>query len=141
MSNQKITQAELRWKAFAEAYTANGFMANAAARAAGYPEDDIKGGVAQQLLRRPEVLRYIRSFTKRVAEKYSITRDFIFEGLEDAYLKAQEQDDPGAMVKALTEMAKLAGFMIDKLDVNAKVSWADLLDQEAKRSKDEEFLK
>jgi phage terminase small subunit len=141
MSTQKITQAEMRWRAFAEAYTANGWMANAAARTAGYPEDDIKAGVAQSLLKRPEVMRYIRSFTKRVEKKYEISRDMIFEGLEDALARAIENDDTANRIKALTEMAKLAGFMVEKLDINAKMSWADLLDQEAKRSKDEEFLK
>jgi phage terminase small subunit len=139
MSN-KITQAEMRWKAFAEAYTANGFMANAAARSAGYAEEDVKAGVAQTLLRRPEVLRHIRSFTNRVAKKYEITRDFVFEGLEDALVMAQENNDPSAMTKALSEMAKLAGFMVDKQET--VLSWKEVIDEARKReTSTEELLK
>lgn len=131
MAVEKISQAEMRWKVFAQEYTANGFMANKAARVAGYAEDDIRDGVAQQLLKRPEVLRYVRSFTERIAKKYAVTRDFIFEGLEDALNRAIETDDTAARIKALSEMAKLAGFMVEKHE--HKVSpLADILDDDLK---------
>jgi phage terminase small subunit len=137
---ERITQAEMRWKAFAEAYMANGFQAAAAARAAGYDEESVKGNVAATLLRRPEVLRHIRAISNRVAKKYEITRDFVFEGLEDALVMAQENNDPSAMTKALSEMAKLAGFMVDRQET--VLSWKEVIDEARKReTSTEELLK
>ena len=142
---QSVSQSAMRWKKFADEYLTNGFDAKGAARAAGYSEDSINNGIAKYLLTKPEIQRMIRAAQAKTAEKYAITRDFIFEGLEDAFLIAKEQRNPGAMVKSMAEIAKVAGLVVEKREDTVKWSWSELLKDgtppETVTEADQEFLK
>lgn len=133
------TEVELRCKTFVDVYLTNGFDAEAAAISAGYDKQSADK-IARYLLTKPEVMRELRRRTKRVAEKYTITQDMIFEELEDAYSMAVEQRNPAAMIAATTKKAQLAGIMLEKppgvpIELSLGVKEMDVLERIAQLKK------
>ena len=101
----KLTDKQAR---FVREYLVDGNGAGAALRA-GYGTSGAKVS-ACRLLTKANVQQALQARQKADAIRLSISRENVLAGLLEAVNMGREQQNPGAMVGALREIAKLLGF-------------------------------
>ena len=83
---------------------------------AGYARDD---GNATRLAKNPKVMERVRELQTEVAKETKVTVESICKELDEANAVAKERGQASAMVSASALRAKLAGLMVDKVEVGA----------------------
>jgi len=73
---------------------------------------------ASQLLRNPKVSELIEKYRSRLREKTLIDLEFLTEELIKTISNAREWRQASAEVSAITCLAKLHGFMVDRSEVS-----------------------
>lgn len=65
-------------------------------------------------LKNPSAVRLLRKLQARAMNKYDITVEKVVTDLEEARVKAHNNNQPAAMVQASMAQAKVAGLIVDK---------------------------
>jgi len=86
-----------------------GGNATEAARRAGYSERTARQ-IAAENLSKPDIQAAIESARRREANYWQIQRRDVIEALLGAIEMAKAQVNPGAMIRGLTEIAKMLGY-------------------------------
>ena len=103
-----MSDLTVRQLAFVEAYSADGNAARAA-RVAGYAEKSAKV-MACRLTKDNRIAAEIAKRRAANAEQFQITKDDVLAGFLSAIHMAREQQNPGAMISGLVQIAKMLGF-------------------------------
>ena len=85
------------------------FNGSAAAVRAGYSAKTARS-IACELLTKPDIRAVLQAKQSALAEELRITRQGVVQGLLEAVDMGRVQQNPGAMVSALREVAKMLGF-------------------------------
>lgn len=126
-----LTPKQLRW---IDEYLVD-FNGAAAAVRAGYSSKTARS-IACELLTKPDIRALLQAKQGALAKKLEITRQGVVQGLLEAVEMGREQQNPGAMVGALREIAKMLGFYapeVKRLELSAHkngtyqnlASWSD----------------
>jgi phage terminase small subunit len=99
-----------RHQAFIAAYLTSGSAATAAMTAGYSPRAANRMGA--KLLATPLIRSEIARRTAEYVERGEITREQLIDEAESARRKAEANDNPSAMISAVTLKAKLAGFLV-----------------------------
>jgi len=102
-----------RHEAFCQALL-EGKSATAAYEEAGYAKDD---GNATRLAKNPKVIERLTELQNAVAEKTQVTVESLVNELEEARKRADSLDQLSAVVKAISEKARISGLMVQKVEV------------------------
>jgi hypothetical protein len=81
---------------------------------AGYARDD---GNATRLAKNPKVMERVRELQTEVAKETKVTVESICRELDEANAVAKERGQASAMVSASALRAKLAGLMVEKVEI------------------------
>jgi len=81
----------------------------AAAERAGYSKKTSRA-IACELLTKPDIQIELQARGAALARALAITREEVVLGLLEAFNLAKAQGQPGAMISAMTNLAKLLGF-------------------------------
>jgi phage terminase small subunit len=103
----------VRWERFVQALF-EGQNATEAYATAGFVKDD---GNATRLRANPKVQERLAELQAAVAAKTQVTVESICKELDEANAVAKERGQASAMVSASALRAKLAGLMVDKVEV------------------------
>ena len=109
-SSSPLTAKQLRW---IYEYLVD-FNGAAAAVRAGYSLKSARA-IAHENLTKPNILAVIQARQAAMARELQITRQGVIQGLLEAVSMGREQQNPGAMVCALREVAKILGFNIPEV--------------------------
>src|SRR5512143_3631600 len=105
-----------RHEAFVQ-YLLQGESATDAHEAAGYTRDD---GNATRLAKNPKVMQRLAELQAQIAGENKVTVASLLNELEEARKRADSLDQLSAVVKAISEKAKISGLMApQKLEVGA----------------------
>lgn len=104
----EISRLTARQERFVEHYALCG-NATEAARLAGYSARTARQ-IATENLSKPAVVAAIGRRQAGFAQELRITKDEVITGILGAIELAREQQDAGAMIGGLTQIAKLCGF-------------------------------
>lgn len=126
-----LTKKQLRW---VDEYLVD-FNGAASAVRAGFSPKTARS-IASELLTKPNIQAVLQAKQGALAMKLQITRQGVIQGLLEAVDMGREQQNPGAMVSALREMAKMLGFYapeVKKVEFSAPqngtyrdlASWSD----------------
>jgi phage terminase small subunit len=87
---------------------------------AGYscPNPNVVATKASELVRNPKIVEAIQKYQSRLREKHLIDLDFITDELLVTLGNARRCQHTTAEVSALTALAKLHGFMIERSEVS-----------------------
>jgi hypothetical protein len=88
--------------------------ATAAYEAAGYAKDE---GSATRLRANPKVQARLAELQADVAKETKITIEGLLDELEEARKRADSLDQLSAVVKAISEKAKISGLLVQKMEV------------------------
>jgi len=102
-----------RHEAFCQALL-EGKSATTAYEEAGYAKDD---GNATRLAKNPAVIERLTELQNAVAEKTQVTVESLVNELEEARKRADSLDQLSAVVKAISEKARISGLMVQKVEV------------------------
>lgn len=116
----KSTRLPPRQALFVAAYLTGVCGAEAAVRA-GYARSGAKVQ-AVRLLKNPQVAAAVRTGQSEAAEKHEVDRDRVLSGLLEAVDLARAQGDPGAMIRAWTEIGRLCGLYAAEKTAKVDVS-------------------
>jgi len=83
---------------------------------AGYARDD---GNAARLAKNPKVAARVRELQTEIAKETKVTVESICRELDEANAVAKERGQASAMVSASALRAKLAGLMVERVEVGA----------------------
>lgn len=100
---------------------ANGGTAKAAYEKV-YPgpfKKDVSKACAHNLLQKPKVKRRIREMRMDIKRRADISFEKILTDYQDAMERARAKDDPGNIIAAAREQAKLVGLLIDRKEVGS----------------------
>lgn len=100
-----LSDKQLRW---IDEYLID-FNGAAAAVRAGYSPKSARS-IAHENLTKPDILAVLQARQAEMAKELQITRQGVIQGLLEAVSMGREQQNPGAMVCALREVAKILGF-------------------------------
>lgn len=100
-----LSAKQLRW---IDEYLID-FNGAAAAVRAGYSPKSARS-IAHENLTKPDIQDVLQARQAAMAKELQITRQEVVRGLVDAVNMGREQQNPGAMVCALREVAKILGF-------------------------------
>ena len=100
-----LTSKQLRW---IDEYLID-FNGAASAVRAGYSPKTSRA-IACELLTKPHIQAVLQARQGALAEELRITRQGVVQGLLEAVDMGRVQQNPGAMVGALREVAKMLGF-------------------------------
>jgi hypothetical protein len=103
--HEKFVQSLLEGKSAAAAY-----------EEAGYAKDD---GNATRLAKNPKVIERLTELQNAIAEKIQVTVESLVNELEEARKRADSLDQLSAVVKAISEKARISGLMVQKIEVGA----------------------
>jgi Terminase small subunit len=81
---------------------------------AGYARDDAN---ATRLAKNPAVIERLTELQNAVAEKTQVTVESLVNELEEARKRADSLDQLSAVVKAISEKARISGLMVQKVEV------------------------
>jgi phage terminase small subunit len=81
---------------------------------AGYARDD---GNATRLAKNPAVIERLTELQNAVAEKTQVTVESLINELEEARKRADSLDQLSAVVKAISEKARISGLMVQNVEV------------------------
>jgi hypothetical protein len=81
---------------------------------AGYARDDAN---ATRLAKNPAVIERLTELQSAVAEKTQVTVESLVNELEEARKRADSLDQLSAVVKAISEKARISGLMVQKVEV------------------------
>ena len=115
------------------------FNGAAAAVRAGYSPKSARA-IAHENLTKPNILAVIQARQAAMARELQITRQSVIQGLLEAVSMGREQQNPGAMVCALREVAKILGFNIPEVTRIKMESSAESTLAKYSRMKDDELL-
>src|SRR6476646_8541560 len=101
-----------RHEAFCQALL-EGKSATTAYEEAGYAKDD---GNAAGLAKNPAVIERLTELQNAVAEKTQVTVESLVNELEEARKRADSLDQLSAVVKAISEKARISGLMVQKVE-------------------------
>lgn len=104
-SQHSLSYKQLRW---IDEYLID-FNGAAAAVRAGYSPKSARS-IAHENLTKPDILAVLQVRQAEMAQELQITRQGVIQGLLEAVSMGREQQNPGAMVSALREVAKILGF-------------------------------
>lgn len=111
----------LKQDSFARHYALTG-NASEAARLAGYAEKSAKVSACRLLTKDNNVQSAVRTYRYEIENSMAMSRDRVIEGLLEAVAMARAQADPGAMIAAFREIAKICGYYTPertlKVDIN-----------------------
>jgi phage terminase small subunit len=93
---------------FVDEYLIDGNGAAAAVRA-GYSKQSARS-IAAENLAKHDVLEVLRHRQAELCTELQVTRHDVIRGLAEAFEMAKQDRNPGAMITAMTSMAKLLGF-------------------------------
>src|SRR5512143_604264 len=102
-----------RHEAFVQ-YLLQGESATDAHEAAGYTRDD---GNATRLAKNPKVMERLAELQAEIAGENKVTVASLLNELEEARKRADSLDQLSAVVKAISEKAKISGLMVQKMEV------------------------
>ena len=80
---------------------------------AGYARDDAN---ATRLAKNPAVVERLTELQSAVAEKTQVTVESLVNELEEARKRADSLDQLSAVVKAISEKARISGLMVQKVE-------------------------
>lgn len=100
-----LTFKQLRW---IDEYLID-FNGAAAAVRTGYSVKSARS-IAHENLTKPDIQAVLQARQAEMAKELRITREGVIQGLLEAVSMGREQQNPGAMVCALREVAKILGF-------------------------------
>ena len=124
----ELTEISAKRLRFAEEYVLDA-NATAAAIRAGYSARSAHV-TACRMLKEPVVQAAVAERQALVAEELEVTRQEVMRGLLDAVEIARLQADPGAMVKAWSEIARMCGYYApERKQVDVSVSAKRMVDQ------------
>ena len=124
----ELTEISAKRLRFAEEYVLDA-NATAAAIRAGYSARSAHV-TACRMLKDPVVKAAVAERQGEIAEELEISREKVMRGLLDAVEIARVQADPGAMVKAWSEIARMCGYYAPvKQRVDVSVSAKRMVDQ------------
>ena len=103
----------VRWERFVQALF-EGQNITSAYATAGYRRDD---GNAARLRNRPVVQERLTELQSEVAAKTQVTVASLVDELEEARKRADSLDQLSAVVKAISEKARISGLLVQKLEV------------------------
>lgn len=112
-----FTSKQLRW---IDEYLVD-FNGSAAAVRSGYSPKTARA-IACELLTKPHIQAVLQAKQGALAEELRITRQGVVQGLLEAVDMGRVQQNPGAMVGALREVAKMLGFYapaVKRVEVSA----------------------
>jgi hypothetical protein len=111
-----------KWQSFVEHYllTGNGTLA---AKRAGYSVRDFRG-IAGRLLRRPEVAAAVAEGRRALAEHASFSFDKAMQQLRDDRDFAIKTENATAAVRASELMAKMSGFLVERVDARVAMGFS-----------------
>ncbi len=119
-------------KRFCQEYSID-FNATQAAIRAGYSKKNAKV-IAAQLLKKPEIKKYIKTLTKKTEDKLEISREHIAKN----FLKIADKEADGVIVKtsdvikANEQLGKLFGlYEVEKVNITGTISLSALFDKAA----------
>ena len=115
------------------------FNGAAAAVRAGYSPKRARA-IAHENLTKPNILAVIQARQAAMARELQITRQGVIQGLLEAVSMGREQQNPGAMVCALREVAKILGFNIPEVTRIKMESSAESTLAKYSRMKDDELV-
>ena len=115
------------------------FNGAAAAVRAGYSPKSARA-IAHENLTKPNILAVIQARQAAMARELQITRQGVIQGLLEAVSMGREQQNPGAMVCALREVAKILGFNIPEVTRIKMESSAESTLAKYSRMKDDELV-
>ena len=129
--NTGLTTKQLRW---IDEYLVD-FNGAASAVRAGYSPKTARA-IACELLTKPHIQAVLQAKQGVLAEELRITRQGVIRGLLDAFEMSRDQQNPGAMVAALSTIGKMLGFYaveVRKVELSAPqsgtyrdfASWSD----------------
>lgn len=104
-SSATLTLKQLRW---IDEYLVDMNAAAAAVRA-GYSERSARS-IACELLTKHDIQAVLKARQAAMAKELQLTRQGVIQGLLEAVNIGREQQNSGAMVTALREIAKMLGF-------------------------------
>ena len=116
------TAKQLRW---IDEYLVD-FNGSASAVRAGYSPKTARA-IACELLTKPHIQAVLQAKQGALAEKLRITRQGVVQGLLEAVDMGRVQQNPGAMIGALREVAKMLGFyapQVKRVELSAPQSGA-----------------
>lgn len=130
-NSSALTSKQLRW---IEEYLLD-FNGAAAAVRAGYSPKTARS-IACELLTKPDIRAVLQAKQGVLAKELEITRQGVVKGFLEAVEMGRQQQNPGAMVSALREIAKMLGFHapeVKRVELTATVhgayqdlsSWSD----------------
>ena len=105
---------------FAEEYLIDSNATQAAIRA-GYSAHTAKSQ-GQRLLTKADVAAAIQTAQVELRERTKVTVESISSQLRDAYDMAESNSQAGAMVQASMGLAKLLGYLVDKVEQTTKAA-------------------
>ena len=114
------TSKQLRW---IDEYLVD-FNGAAAAVRAGYSPKTARS-IACELLTKPDIRAVLQARQAELAKELQITRQGVIASLLEAVEMGREQQNPGAMVSALREVAKMLGFFaheVKRVEISAPES-------------------
>ena len=106
----QLSGKQLRW---IDEYLVD-FNGSAAAVRAGYSPKTARS-IACELLTKPDIRAVLQARQAVMAKELQITRQGVIRGLLDAVEMGRVQQNPGAMVSALREVAKMLGFFVPEV--------------------------
>ena len=130
-----MTAKQLRW---IDEYLVD-FNGAAAAVRAGYSPKSARA-IAHENLTKPNILAVIQARQAAMARQLQINRQGVIQGLLEAVSMGREQQNPGAMVGALREVAKILGFNIPEVTRIKMESSAESTLAKYSRMNDDELL-